>query len=261
MTRSLLVLSGGHRYDTRPFDELIHSLGDWEVTHLIHPEAEDAVANGAAQEADAVLFYDMGGYAFADNWVTSRPPSEGFKRAIVERFQQGRGAVAMHHALAGWADWPEWAEMLGGRFLYTPGILRGEQTPDSGYRLDVDYTAQVVADHPVTRGLPEVFPVCDELYLAQVFEDEVEPLIRSDATFTRDHFYSAALAISGDLGSRQGWEHPEGSNLVAWHKRVGNAPLVYLQFGDRAKTYANPCVHQIISQSLEYIAETSYDPH
>ena len=38
--RSLLVLSGGHPYEAEPFDELIHSLDNWDVTHLVHPEAE-----------------------------------------------------------------------------------------------------------------------------------------------------------------------------------------------------------------------------
>ncbi len=252
--RSLLVLSGGHPYEEEPFEQLIHSLGDWDVTHLVHPEAGTAVAKGAARDSDAVLFYDMGGYTFADDWVTSRPPSQAYRRAIIDRFKSGRGAVAMHHALAGWADWPEWHEMLGGRFLYTPGEVRGAKVADSGYRHDVDYTAQVVADHPVTAGLPSTFAVCDELYLAQVFEDDIEPLIRADHAFTRDNFYSASLAISGKLYSNEGWDHPDGSDLVAWHKRVANAPLVYLQFGDSPQTYANPHVRQCLAQALEYIA-------
>ncbi|MEM7666975.1 MAG: ThuA domain-containing protein [Pseudomonadota bacterium] len=254
MARDLLVLSGGHHYEREPFAELLGSLGEWDITHLMHPEAEEAVANGRALEADAVLFYDMGGYTFADDWVTSRPPSQAFRRAIVERFEGGRGAVAMHHALAGWADWPKWHEMLGGRFLYTPGEVRGKTTLDSGYRHDVDYAAQAVADHPVTAGLPKEFRVVDELYLAEIFEDDVTPLVRSDYTFTRDNFYSAALGISGTLYSNEGWEHPPGSNLVAWHKRVGNAPLVYLQFGDAPQTYANPNVRQMLTNALEFIA-------
>lgn len=257
MSHSLLVLSGGHAYEHEPFDELITSLGDWEIVHLIHPEAEEAVAAGAASDADAVLFYDMGGYTFADNWVTSRPPSEGFRKALVERFASGRGAVAMHHALAGWADWPEWHEMLGGRFLYTPGTVRGEAKLDSGYRHDVNYTASIVADHPVTRGLPSEFPVCDELYLAEIFEEDVEPLIRSDYAFKRDNFYSAALGISGTLYSNEGWDHPAASNLVAWHKQVGPAPLVYLQFGDAPQTYRNPHVRKLLSQALEFVAGES----
>lgn len=252
--RDLLVLSGGHAYEREPFDDLLNSLGDWDITHLMHPEAEEAVANGRALEADAVLFYDMGGYTFADDWVTSRPPSEAFRRSIVARFEAGRGAVAMHHALAGWADWPEWHEMLGGRFLYTPGEVRGKKVLDSGYRHDVEYNAQVVARHPVTAGLPDSFPVCDELYLAEIFSEDVTLLIRSDCQFTRDNFYSAALGISGTLYSREGWEHPPGCDYVAWVKPVGGAELVYLQFGDAPQAYENPHVRTALANALDYVA-------
>jgi type 1 glutamine amidotransferase len=257
MTRDLIVLSGGHRYYEAEFGQFLSQLGEWDITHIEHPEAEELVAKGRALQADAVLFYDMGGYSFADNWVTSRPPSEAYRRAIVDRLKSGRGIVAMHHALAGWADWPEWHDMLGGRFLYTPGEVRGQKVPDSGYRHDVKYTAEVVADHPVTAGLPASFPVCDEQYLCEIFEDDVEPLLRSDYSFTRDNFYSASLGISGTLFSNEGWEHADGSNLIGWHKQVHGAPLVYLQPGDSKETLLNPCIQQLVRNAVHFIAGES----
>ena len=247
--RKLLVLSGGHPYEAEPFDELIHALGNYEVTHLVHPEAEEAVANGAADDADALLFYDMGGYNFADGTVTSRPPSAAYREALERRFASGRGAVAMHHALAGWADWPRWHDWLGGQFHYQPG----EHGPDSGYRHDVAYEARVLAEHPVTRGLPGGFPVTDELYLCPIDEARVTPLIRAEGfAMSRDNFYSAANAVAGEMFSREGWEHPPGSSLVGWETRTEKAPLVYLQFGDGPETYANPHVRQCLAQALAY---------
>lgn len=254
MSATLLVLSGGHPYEEGPFAELLASLGDWQITHLIHPEAEDAIAAGAADSADAVLFYDMPGYTFADGQVATTAPSPAFRAAITRRFASGKGAVAMHHALAGWAQWPEWHEMLGGRFLYQPGKVRGVIKPDSGYRHDVAYKAQVVGNHPVLSGLPPSFAVTDELYLAQIFEADITPLIRADYTFTASNFYSAANAVAGQLYSRDGWNHPPGSNLVAWAKQIGPAPLVYLQFGDGPHTYANPHVQRILANALNFIA-------
>jgi len=258
----LLVLSGGHPYEDGPFgaliDKLAEGLGGWQTTHLIHPEAEQAVADGAADQADALLFYDMGGFEFADGKVTSRPPSDGFKRAIGRRFASGKGAVAMHHALAGWAEWPEWAEMLGGRFFYQPGEWQGGCVPDSGYRHDVAYNAEVVAEHPITDGFPASFPVNDELYLCQIDETAVHPLIRADHAFVRDNFYSAAKAVAGEMFSNEGWEHPDGSNLVAWWRQVDAAPLVYCQFGDGPETYANPLVQRFLINALKFTSgETS----
>lgn len=256
--RQLLVLSGGHPYEEAPFAQLLASLAGWQVTHLIHPQAEEAVAQGAAEAADAILFYDMPGYTFADGTVTTRPPSEGYKAAIRAHFAAGKGAVAWHHAIAGWAEWPEWAEMVGGRFLYQPGPVRkganGTAMPDSGYRHDVAYTAEVMADHPVTAGLPATFELCDELYLAPVFEASVQPLLRARHAFARENFYSAALAVAGQMFSNDGWEHPPGSDLIGWHREVGAGRLVYLQPGDGPATYADPVFRQLLANAIDFVA-------
>ncbi len=245
----LLVLSGGHPYEAAPFDELLNALGDWNVTHLVHPEGGEADAAGAIEAADALLFYDMAGYSFGEGAVTMRPPSPAFREALAARFAAGKGAVAMHHALAGWAEWPEWHDWIGGQFHYQ----RGPHGSDSGYRHDVEYEARVVADHPVTRGLPASFPVTDELYLCPIDESALTPLVRAEGfAFTRDNFYSAANAVAGAMFSREGWEHPPGSNCIAWESRTCPAPLVYLQFGDGPATYTNRHVRQMLAQALAY---------
>lgn len=251
--RDLLVLSGGHPYEAEPFAALLASLDGWQVQHLVHPEAEASVADGAAEHADALLFYDMAGFTFADGTVASRPPSPGFVAAIRGHFARGRGAVALHHALAGWADWPEWSEMLGGKFLYRPETLRGRECLDSGYRHDVDYEAVVLADHPVTRGLPPRFAMCDELYLGQVLADDVTPLIASAHDFAAHNFYSAAHAVAGRMFDNSDWPHPPGSNLIGWTKPVDAGLLVYLQFGDGPAAYANPHVRRALANALNYV--------
>jgi hypothetical protein len=251
MARSLLVLSGGHPYEEGPFDELLLALGDWDITHLIHPEGGEADAAEAILAADALLFYDMPGYSFGDGKVTTRLPSAAYREALATRFASGKGAVAMHHALAGWALWPEWHDWLGGQFHYQPR----PDGPDSGYRHDVAYEAQVVADHPVTRGLPQNFSVTDELYLCPIDESAVIPLVRAEGfAFTAGNFYSAAHAVAGAMFSREGWNHPPGSNLIAWESRRCPAPLVYLQCGDGPATYTNPHVRRMLANALDYTA-------
>lgn len=258
MARSLLVLSGGHPYEEGPFAELLAGLGDWDITHLIHPEGGEADALHAIADADGLLFYDMAGYTFADGTVAMRPPSEGFRKAIAARFAAGKGAVALHHALAGWAQWPEWHEWLGGGFLYRSGEWQGKAWPDSGYRHDVTYQAHIIADHPVTRGLPDRFPVTDELYLCPINESAIIPLARAEGfAFVQENFYSAANAVAGAMFSRDGWDHPQGSNCIAWESRTCPAPLIYLQCGDGPDTYANPHARRMISNALDY---TSGEP-
>lgn len=248
--RRLLVLSGGHPFEAEPFDAMLASLEGWDVEHLSHPHAEGAVGDGAAERADAILFYDMPGYAFADGAVTTHPPSDAFKAAITRYFARGGGAVAMHHALAGWAAWPEWAAMLGGRFLYQPeGALL-----DSGYRHNVAYTAEVLDDHPVTAGLPPTFPLCDELYLAEIGAD-VTPLLRARHTFVADDFYSAAHAVAGRMFDNDDWPHPPGRDLIGWTRAVAHGRLVYLQPGDGPAAYADVHLRRLLTNALAWVAQ------
>lgn len=252
--RRLLVLSGGHPYEAEPFADLLASFVGWAVTHLIHPEAETAVAEGAAQDVDAILFYDMPGYSFGNGRATTRPPSFTYRRAITDYFARGGGAVAMHHAIAGWAGWPEWADMLGGRFLYDPGEANGEHHLDSGYRHEVRYDAVVLhPDHPVTAGLPPRFLLCDELYLAPIW-GAATPLLRADHPFVRDNFYSASQAVAGRMFSNTGWNHRPESDLIAWEKPVGTGRLVYLQPGDGPAAYADPNLRRLIANALAYVS-------
>lgn len=254
MNRNLLVLSGGHPYEAEPFAELLASFDGWTVAHLIHPEAETAVAEGAAARADAILFYDMPGYSFAGGKAATRPPSFTWRRAITDYFARGGGAVAMHHAIAGWADWPEWAEMIGGRFLYNPGEANGEQHLDSGYRHDVPYDAVVLdPDHPVTAGLPARFPLCDELYLAPVW-GAATPLLRADHAFVRANFYSASQAVAGRMFSNADWDHRPEGDVIAWEKPVGAGRLVYLQPGDGPAAYADPHLRRFLANALAHVA-------
>jgi hypothetical protein len=253
-TRRLLVLSGGHPYEAEPFADLLASFEGWTVTHLNHPEAEIAVAEGAADAADAILFYDMPGYSFGDGRAATRPPSFTYRRAITDYFARGGGAVAMHHAIAGWAEWPEWAEMLGGRFLYDPGEAHGEQHLDSGYRHEVRYDAIVLDPaHPATAGLPPRFPLCDELYLAPIW-GATKPLLRADHAFVHENFYSASQAVTGRMFSNDGWDHRPESDLIAWERPVGTGRLIYLQPGDGPTAYADPNLRRFLVNALAHVA-------
>jgi type 1 glutamine amidotransferase len=132
--------------------------------------------------------------------------------------------------------------------------VRGQDKPDSGYRHDVAYTAEVVCAHPVTAGVPATFPVTDELYLAEIFDQDITPLVRAQHSFVRDNFYSAAAAVAGRMFDNAGWDHAPGNTAVAWVKPAGAADLVYLQFGDGPDTYANPAVRQILANALRFTA-------
>jgi len=250
----VLVSVKGHPYPRDAFFGMLESLPGMTFTAVEQPASQAFLSPASAADWDVFLFYDMPGIDFSSQPPTLVDPPTALKEGFLSLLEQGRGCVFLHHAIAAWPLWPEYADIVGGRFLYLPGELRGQSRLDSGYRHDVEYRASIVGDHALTAGVERDFGLTDELYLYEVFEDDVIPLLRSDYHFDRDHFYSAAEAGKGRMYSNANWEHPPGSNLLGWVKHYRNSPIVYLQPGDGEMAYNSPQFRQLLGNALTWVA-------
>lgn len=252
---NVLVAAKGHPYLRDPLMAIFDELPGIACTLVEQPAAARLMNRQGMAGFDALVLYDMPGLDFrAAGGPAYVEPDAAFKAGFLDLLDEGRvGVVALHHAIAGWPAWPEYAELVGGRFLYRPGELRGAKRADSGYRHDVTHEVAVLdTGHPIAAGLPPKFRLTDELYLFEVFEDLVTPLLRSGHAFIQENFYSAALAVAGKMFSNEGWSHPPGSSLVGWTKRARNAPLVYLQPGDGPATYADPNYRRLVENAIRW---------
>jgi type 1 glutamine amidotransferase len=251
----LLTIARGHPYEREAFASLFEGLDDYDVCHVEQPVAQHCLGPQAARDYDAILCYDMPGVDFtAVDSPRLVPPDPDFTANYLAMLDAGVGMVFMHHALAAWPAWPQYAEIIGGRFHYRPAQLRAQAWPDSGYCHQVTHTVSKVGTHPVTEGIPDSFSITDELYLCPVFEDDVIPLLRSDYNYSDENFYSAAKAVAGQMNTREGWSHPPGSNLVGWVKRWGNSPIVYLQGGDDAMAMANEHQRRLVHNAVRWVS-------
>lgn len=250
-----LVAVRGHPFDRTAFDALFQSMAGISATMVDQPAAALLMSPQGMRDFDVLVLYDMPGLDFtvAEGAPAYLEPDDRLKAGFRALLEEGKGVVALHHALAGWPLWEDYGEWLGGRFLYHPGQVRGEPRFDSGYAHDVAYQAQVVADHPVMAGVPASFDLTDEPYLCEVFEDSVTPLLRSSGDFTRDSFFSADLAVNGRMYDREGWAHPPGSNLIGWTKQAINSRLVYLQPGDGPSAYDNPSYRLLVENAIRWV--------
>ena len=64
-----------------------------------------------ARGYDAFVLYDMPGIEFSPSGVRFHEPPEQYKRDFLELLETGHGFVFLHHAIAGWPTWPEYAEI------------------------------------------------------------------------------------------------------------------------------------------------------
>lgn len=256
---NLLIVVKGHQFDRETFCALFEEMEGVSASFIDQPAAATLLTPEAAEAFDVLVFYDMPGLDFrapppACPGYVDPPPA--YQKALREILRAGKGVVALHHAIAAWPTWDEYAEWLGGRFLYRPGMVRDVASQDSGYRYDVDYEAVAVApDHPILAGLPQRFPMRDELYLFEIFEDAVTPLLRADYAFARDNFYSCERAVAhGRKLDNANWEHAPGSNLIAWAKPALNSPLVYLQPGDGPAAHGDRVYRKLVENAVRWAA-------
>ena len=252
------VITGGHRFDEEGFRAVFESLEvDW--FQIEHPAAQALFSVDAASEIDVFVLYDMPGIEFTGHEPPARlhQPPDDYVKNFIALLERGQGMVFLHHAIAGWPAWPRYAQIVGGYFNYQSKGEHGLSRPDSGYRHGVRHTVEVVEiDHPVCAGLEPTFEIRDEVYLFTVFEGDVTPLMQSHHIFTADNFYSANLAIRGQRDSKKGWSHPDGSNLVAWTKRAGNSPVVYLQFGDGPDVYGDANYRKSVGNAISWVSSS-----
>lgn len=251
-----LVAVRGHPFDRNAFDAMFQAMDGISATMVDQPAAALLMNPEGMSQFDALVLYDMPGLDFdcANAPPAYRDPDPALKEGFAALLEQGTGIVALHHALAAWPTWPEYHEWIGGQFFYLPGSFGGKDWPDSGYRHDVHYEAEVMVDHPVTKGLPARFELTDELYLCPDPPPDATPLLRSSAEFGPKKFWSAELAVCGQPGSNHGWTHPPSDGVIAWARQEKASRIVYLQPGDGLSAFENSDFRKLVENAVRWVS-------
>lgn len=247
----VLVVTGGHRFDRPAFDALWNSLPGIDWTEAKHPAAQACLSPEGTAEFGCIVFYDIPGIRFLRHGAPEfEAPSPALQAGFEGLIATGKPLLFLHHAMAGWPTWDRYAEIIGARFFYQTGAYKGRAQGDSGYCPDARYTARPVAAHPVTQGLEGGFDLCDELYSFQLLEPEIIPLLAIQHKESNISYLSAAAALRGQAALTGA---QNGTNLIAWARRVGRAPVVVIQPGDTAQTFANPGYRHLIGNALHWL--------
>jgi type 1 glutamine amidotransferase len=135
---------------------------------------------------------------------------------------QGKGFVAAHTALTALEGWPEFGELLGGRYDGHPWHAPGTVINEAG-------------DFPATRHFPPTFGINDEFYQAKAFSPNARVLLRLDVSKMPPH---AELRNQG---------FP-----LAWAKTYGKGRVFYSSLGHDASTWDNRDVAQMYFEAMKW---------
>jgi type 1 glutamine amidotransferase len=217
-TVNVMLVTGGHSYDTVQFFQLFDSIENIQYDHFAQPNANKAIAEKTAANYDVVVFYDM--------W---QKISEKEKQAYLEMTGQGMPLLFLHHSLVSYQNWPEFEKLLGGKYVErSPVIPEDEQ---STYKHDVWVDLEVVnPKHPVTKGFSD-FKLFDEVYGNYHVSPSVQPLLKTD--------------------------HPESTEIIGWENKYNESTIIYLQPGHDYHAFESPAYQKLISQTIKYLAQSN----
>lgn len=213
----LMVVTGGHAYDTVQFFEMFDALSGIEYDHFQQPKANQKLVKDLAEEYDVLVFYDM--------WKNI---SAMEKKAYLSLTNEGKPLLFLHHSIASYQKWPEFEKIVGGKYVEAARNVPEEE--QSNYEHDVWVYSRVENYTAVTVGLkePRFF---DEIYGNVRISDNVIPLLET--------------------------KHPKSMRYIAWQNKYNNSHIVYLQPGHDYRTYESEEYRKLVSQAIKFLASTN----
>jgi len=213
----ILVVTGGHDYNVEQFNKMLESLGkdiQYQIAEL--PAAYDMFLPENRDKYDVLVFYHM--------WqeITNEQA-----HTLADCISKGKPMVVLHHSICAFDDWPEYTNIIGGKYFHKPTSINGVEYPASSYIHDLHFNVKIVdPKNPVTRGLSD-FRIFDETYKGFYVSDDVTPLLTTD--------------------------EPSSTPVIGWAKTYGKARIVTLQSGHDVPTFQNPDFIKLLKQAIEWV--------
>jgi hypothetical protein len=215
----VLLVTGGHGFEVEPLFKVFSENPEIAFTPAKHVKDADVYDREDLLAYDVVVLYDM-----------PKTITDAQKARFLSLFDKGIGLVVLHHALVAYQDWPEYEQIIGGRYPEEKGKA-GVVTDQVGYQHDVDIPIVIVAkDHPITAGVSN-FTIHDEIYWGFRVGADVTPLITTT--------------------------HPKSGKPLAWTRQQGKSRVVYLQLGHGPSAYNDPNYRRLLAQSVRWAAQKS----
>jgi type 1 glutamine amidotransferase len=213
----VLIVTGGHGFERKPFFQIFADNPDIEFTKAEQKKTSEAYDRKDLKDYDVIVLYDM-----------VQQITDGQKANVLALLDRGVGLVVLHHAIVSYQSWPEFEQIIGGRYP-EPADKKGVSTEALGYEHDVDIPCVIVANgHPVTAGLSD-FTIHDEIYWGFRVGRDVTPLVTTT--------------------------QPKSGKPLAWARKGGKSRVVYVQLGHGPSAFGDANYRQLIRQSIRWTAK------
>lgn len=213
----IMVITGGHDYNVEQFNQMFLSLGEnisFQVEEF--PGAFNMFLPENRDKYDVLVFYHM--------W---QEISKEEAEVLSDCIKQGKPLVVLHHSICAFDDWPEYTNIIGGKYFHKTTSLNGKEYPPCSYIHDLSFIVNIVdSENPITLGVKD-FEIFDETYKGVYVGDDVIPILTT--------------------------LEPSSTPIIGWTKKYGNSNVVTLQSGHDVPTFINPNFRKLLSQSIYWV--------
>lgn len=213
----VVVLTGGHDYDQPQFEEMFDSFDNVEITHAALDNNGTFFDQFDAEPYDVLVFYNF-----------RMPISKTSQSKFIKLTEQGTGLVILHHAIAGFPDWPQWRQIVGAKYFLQDTEEEGQVWKRCTYKHDVSIPVDLAdPQHPLTRDV-KPFTILDETYKGYRLEPDNHLLLTAD--------------------------HSASQQEIGWTRTFNQSRICYLQLGHGKDAYENPAYRKLLHQAIRWTA-------
>ncbi len=213
----VLVVRGGHPYDTPDFENMCENLDGVKVDLVLDAHFKSMKKEKIKEKYDAILFLNQNKYY---------EESKRTKQLYVDLTNEGVGMVFLHFTLSSQPNWDEYHEIVGGKWFL--GKFTPEKEKRSTYFIDRIVDVKVAdKKHPVTKGIKN-FTLTDVFYGNIYLRDGVHVLLDSD---------------TDDLAP------------IAWTQEYNKSKVVYIIPGFSKKAFGDQNYKKLVSNALKYVGK------
>jgi len=214
----VLVITGGHDYKADQFNQMFSSFAPgiiFEVAEL--PGAFEMFKPENRGRYDVLVFYHM--------WQSI---TEEQAKMLAGCIAEGKPLVALHHSICAFDDWPEYWNIIGGKYFHKETTFNGIVYQPCSYIHDLHFRVEVTGNnHPVTKGV-QGFDIFDETYKGYYVAEGVTPLLTTVESSSQP--------------------------LIGWAKKYDKARVVVLQSGHDVPTFENQNFRKLLKQAIEWVS-------
>ncbi len=212
----VVVVTGGHGFEEKPFGDMFGSFQNLDCTFVALKDESEIFEDIAKWPYQVIVLYNM-----------SQGISEKRQENFVRLLDQGVGLVVLHHAIAAFADWPEYRKIIGAKYWLKDTVEDGVKHPQCQWKEGVDMKMHVEdASHPIMAGIKD-FTIHDETYKGYNLEPDNHLILSCD--------------------------EPGSQKEVAWTRAYRNAKVCFIQPGHGAATYVDENYRRVVLHAIEWV--------